>query len=77
MKIYPYLSDRLENKRNTRKIFRNVQFAESMGQLWLAESVEMAAYGKFQNTACPQRKRDIWSAMWRLNQAWSCLNVFF
>ena len=35
LKIYPYLSDP-RNKRNRRKICRNVQFTESMGQLWLA-----------------------------------------
>ena len=35
MKIYPYMSYRRQNKRNRRKF--NVQFAESMGQLWLAE----------------------------------------
>ena len=35
LKIYPYLSDP-RNKRNRRKICRNVQFTESMDQLWLA-----------------------------------------
>ena len=35
MKIYAYLSYRRENKRIRRKF--NVQFAESMGLLWLAE----------------------------------------
>ena len=35
MKIYAYLSNRRENKRNRRKF--NVQFAESKGLLLLAE----------------------------------------
>ena len=33
MKIYPHMSDPRENKRNRAKICRNVQLAESMGQL--------------------------------------------
>ena len=33
MKIYPHLSDRRKKKRNRGKIRRNLQFAESMGQL--------------------------------------------